>query len=108
MLQAFISLSKMARMNENEFKKIQHLCRIECTPEEETNFRAKIQDILSYVEQLQDVKTEGVEPCFTVLETLTNVMRDDVVGDKVPRDVFLTNAPAHVGSMVRVPQVMKE
>lgn len=83
------------------------LCRIECTAEEKKALHKQLSNVLQYIEQLNEVKTEGVEPCLRVLETLTNVMRDDAVGETLPRDVFLANAPAHVGGMVRVPPVIK-
>ena len=63
--------------------------------------------ILKYVDQLKEVDTAGVEPCYSVLATLTNVMRGDEVGELLPRDLFLANAPAHVGGMIRVPPVIK-
>ncbi len=95
-------------MEENDFKKLAKLCRIECTQEEKRNYMASIDRVLKYVEQLGDIPTEGVEPCFTVLETVSSPLREDVVGETLPREVFLANAPSHVGGMVRVPPVLKE
>jgi aspartyl-tRNA(Asn)/glutamyl-tRNA(Gln) amidotransferase subunit C len=95
-------------MEESDFEKLAKLCRIECTEAEKKNFIDSIGKILKYVEQLDEIPTDGIEPCFTVLETTHNVMREDAVGETLPRDVFLANAPAHVGGMVRVPPVLKE
>jgi aspartyl-tRNA(Asn)/glutamyl-tRNA(Gln) amidotransferase subunit C len=53
------------------------------------------------------VDTEGVLPCTRVLESLTNVMREDTVSQTYSREEFLANAPAHVGGMIRVPPVIK-
>jgi aspartyl-tRNA(Asn)/glutamyl-tRNA(Gln) amidotransferase subunit C len=62
---------------------------------------------VKYVAELDEVDADGFEPCYRVLETLKNIMREDVVGETLPRDLFLANAPSHVGGLVRVPPVMK-
>jgi aspartyl-tRNA(Asn)/glutamyl-tRNA(Gln) amidotransferase subunit C len=95
-------------MNEDDFNKLSHLCRISCTEEEKKKFLKSLDNILTYIEQLQEVNTEGVEACYTVLETLSNVMREDLPEEPLSRDLFLANAPAHVGGMIKVPPVLKQ
>jgi aspartyl-tRNA(Asn)/glutamyl-tRNA(Gln) amidotransferase subunit C len=97
----------MAELNEEEFSKLTKLCRIECTEDEKNVLQKQLSGILNYVEQLEEVDTEGVEPCYCVLETVTNVMREDELGETLPRELFLANAPAQVGGMIRVPPVIK-
>jgi aspartyl-tRNA(Asn)/glutamyl-tRNA(Gln) amidotransferase subunit C len=97
----------MAEFDEKELIKLTQLCRIECTEEEKKALHQQLAKILNYIEQLREVDTEGVDPCYRVLETLTNVMREDEIGETLSRDLFLANAPAHVGGMVRVPPVIK-
>ncbi len=94
-------------LSEEEIDKLSKLCRIACTTEEKAKLRGNLSKILGYVDQLRQVDTTGVPPCNTVLEETTNVMRDDEPGDLLPREVFLANAPAHVGGMIRVPPVIK-
>jgi aspartyl-tRNA(Asn)/glutamyl-tRNA(Gln) amidotransferase subunit C len=94
-------------MNEEELTKLTKLCRIECTDVEKKALLEHLAKILKYVELLNEVDTEGVEPCSRVSENLKNVLRDDVARETLPREVFLANAPAHVGGMVRVPPVIK-
>jgi len=94
-------------MDEKEFAKLAKLCRIETTEEEKKAFIGGLKKVLTYIEQLQEIDTEGVATCNHVLETISNVMREDEVGDILPRDLFLANAPSHVGGMVRVPPVIK-
>ncbi len=97
----------MPAFDEKELNKLAKLCRIECTEDEKKALHAQLSHVLNYVEQLKEVDTEGVEPCLTVLKTLANVMREDEVGETLPRETFLANAPAHVGGMIRVPPVIK-
>ncbi|MBS0616396.1 MAG: Asp-tRNA(Asn)/Glu-tRNA(Gln) amidotransferase subunit GatC [Verrucomicrobia bacterium] len=97
----------MELMGEEEFKKLTELCRISCTEEEKQNFLSSIRQILVYVDQLKEVDVAGVPPCNTVLETLSNVFREDIPQQPLSREAFLANAPAHVGGMIRVPPVIK-
>lgn len=90
------------------FQNLKQLCRIECTPEEEREFHKSLQRVLSYIEQLSEVPTEGVASCTTVIKELTsNPLRDDVIQDPYSRDLFLANAPDQIGGMIRVPPVLK-
>lgn len=93
-------------MDEKDFLKLTKLCRIECSDEEKKKLMERLKKVLVYVEQLKEVDTAGVNPCNHVLETVHNVMREDVVGETLPRDQFLSNAPAHTGGMIRVPPVI--
>jgi aspartyl-tRNA(Asn)/glutamyl-tRNA(Gln) amidotransferase subunit C len=95
-------------MEESDFNKLSRLCRISYTEEEKKDFLKSIEDMLSYVDLLQEVDTEGVPPCLTVLETLTNKLREDTPEEPLSRDLFLANAPSQVGGMVRVPPVLKQ
>jgi aspartyl-tRNA(Asn)/glutamyl-tRNA(Gln) amidotransferase subunit C len=97
----------MAEFDEKELIKLTKLCRIECNEEEKKILLQQLASILNYVEQLNEIDTENVEPCYRVLETLTNVMRKDEIGEILSRELFLANAPAHVGGMIRVPPVIK-
>jgi len=94
-------------MDEEELTKLTKLCRIECTEEEKKILQQRLAKILKYIELLGEVDTEGVEPCCRVSENLKSVLREDEVGETLPRELFLANAPAHVGGMIRVPPVIK-
>lgn len=95
-------------MKEDDLNKLSRLCRISVTEEEKKDFLKSLDNVISYIAQLDDVDTEGVEPCFTVHEALKTVMRDDVPEAPLSRDLFLANAPSHVGGMIRVPPVFKQ
>jgi aspartyl-tRNA(Asn)/glutamyl-tRNA(Gln) amidotransferase subunit C len=95
-------------MEENEFTKLCRLCRISVTEDEKKKLLKSVEAVLAYAEQLDEVDTEGVSPCFTVHETLKNVLRDDVPEAPLSRELFLADAPSHVGGMIRVPPVLKQ
>lgn len=97
----------MAEFDEKELDKLAKLCRIACTQDEKKALQKQIASVLKYIELLNEVPTDGVEPCNSVLASLANVVREDEVGPSLPREVFLSNAPSHVGGMIRVPPVIK-
>ncbi len=91
-----------------EFDHLQKLCRLKCSPEEEEGLLHSLQKVLGYVDQLNEVDTEGVPPCNYVLRAmLKNQMREDEISDILPREQFLAQAPDQIGGMVRVPPIMK-
>lgn len=96
----------MADLDKDTIKKLTELCRVDCTKEEQEAILFDLQRILQYIEQLQEIDTTGVAPCNHVLEMI-NVMREDIVGEVLDREVFLNNAPSHIGGMIKVPPVLK-
>lgn len=93
----------MAHLNKNSIQSLTELCRIKCTPDEESSLLADLESILSYVDTLQEIDTNNVPPCNHVLEGMSNVMREDIVGKTMPRELFLSNAPSHCNGLIRVP-----
>lgn len=59
-----------------DVKKVAELASLKLTLEEETKFEKQLSDILTYVEKLKEVKTEGVEQTAQVTG-LQNVKRED-------------------------------
>lgn len=98
----------MPKLNKETIKQLTRLCRIDCTEEEQDKLLKDLDKILDYIEQLQEINTDDVAPCHHVLEGMSNVFRDDTVGATLDRELFLANAPSHVGGMIRVPPVMKQ
>lgn len=94
-------------MEEKDLTKLVKLARLECGEEEKKRLRASLTNVLKYIDLLKEVETEGVKPCSHSFEALFNVMREDKVGETLPRELFLSNAPAHTGGMVRVPPIMR-
>lgn len=98
----------MPQLDKETIAYLTQLSRIECSEEEQEKLLKNLDDVISYIGQLQEVNTDNVPPCNCVLKQLSNVMRDDLVGEILPRDLFLENAPSHVGGMIRVPPVLKQ
>lgn len=98
----------MSHLTKEDIKKLSELCRIDCTETEQEAILKDLKSILAYVDQLKEIDTENVPPCNHVLAEIKNVMRDDVCGETLPREVFLKNSPSHTGGMIRVPTVISK
>jgi aspartyl-tRNA(Asn)/glutamyl-tRNA(Gln) amidotransferase subunit C len=97
----------MQSFDDKAFEKLSKLCRIECTEEEKEQFTKSLASIIDYVAQLNEVDTDDIPPCNQILPSLVNVMREDEIHGILPRELFLKNAPSHIGGMIRVPPVLK-
>lgn len=97
----------MAEVNEALIDKLSQLCRIACKDEDKPALVQDLQAIINHVEKLAEVPTENVKECDHVLG-LENVVREDEVGNELPRETFLDNAPDQVGGFIRVPPVINK
>jgi len=61
--------------------------------------------ILGYIEKLNELNTDGVEPMMHVLD-LANVYREDVVEPSLNHDLALKNAPNTDGEYFLVPRIL--
>ncbi|MEM1282972.1 MAG: Asp-tRNA(Asn)/Glu-tRNA(Gln) amidotransferase subunit GatC [Chlamydiota bacterium] len=98
----------MSHLDKKSIEKLTQLCRIDCTEEEKESLLKDLENILEYVDQLQEIDTENVQPCNHVLPEIHNVMREDEIGEVLPRDVFLSNSPDQTSGMIRVPPVISK
>lgn len=92
----------------NQLKALQKLARIRLSEEEEEALLTSLTSILAYVEQLNEIDTEGVDPCSHVIENVSAPLREDEPERLIPRADFLKNAPDNVGGMIKVPSVIKD
>ena len=75
-----------------DVKKVAKLANLPLTPQEEEKYSEQLSKILDYIDQLNKVDTENVEPTYNV-SGLSNVMRPDEVGDcTISQDEALQNA----------------
>ncbi|ACG77737.1 glutamyl-tRNA(Gln) amidotransferase, C subunit [Phenylobacterium zucineum HLK1] len=87
-------------------RKVARLARI-AEPEEKLEPLAKeLSGILNWIEQLNEVDTDGVEPMTTSVET-TLPMRDDVVTEGGDPAKVLANAPKAAKNFFVVPKVVE-
>ena len=84
-------------------KYLEKLARITLTEDEEKKVGNELQDILTYIDMLNELDTDGVEAmshCFPV----TNVMREDEVQPSMSADEIVANAPESQDGCFVVPK----
>lgn len=84
-----------------------NLCLIKLTNQEKEALNQNLSKILEYMDLLNEVDTTSVPPCTSVLESMVNVMREDVEGAPFDIEQFFRNAPDHVSRMIKVPPVIQ-
>jgi aspartyl-tRNA(Asn)/glutamyl-tRNA(Gln) amidotransferase subunit C len=85
---------------------VAHLARLALSPAELETMAQQLNSILDYVNQLQQVDTEDVEPLAHPLP-VQNVFRDDASAPSLPVDAALANAPERRGDFYAVPAVLE-
>lgn len=86
-------------------KYLESLARITLTEDEEKKVGAELQDILTYIDMLNELDTKDVEAmshCFPV----TNVMREDEVQPSMTPDEITANAPEAQDGCFVVPKTV--
>lgn len=87
-------------------KYLESLARITLSEDEEKKVGNELQDILTYIDMLNELDTDGVEVmshCFPI----TNVMREDVVAESMTSDEIVANAPESQDGCFVVPKTVE-
>jgi aspartyl-tRNA(Asn)/glutamyl-tRNA(Gln) amidotransferase subunit C len=84
---------------------IVNLANLKIDDKDIDTFTKQLGDILAYVEQLDELDTEGVVPtAYTV--PMKNVLREDRAKPSMDREKGLANAPDRKGNSFRVPKII--
>jgi len=95
----------MASISQKEVEHVAQLARLELTEAEKARFAEQLSHILTYVDQLQGVSTEGV-PLTASVASEETVLREDTPRECLSLDKALANAPeSHDGFFV-VPKIL--
>ncbi len=88
-------------------EKLAHLARLSFNESEKAEIRTDLQRMISFVQKLDELDLDGVEPVIHMSEAV-NVLRDDVVQGSIPREDALKNAPLHDEQFFKVPKVIRK
>lgn len=86
-------------------KYLESLARITLTEDEEKKVSTELQDILTYIDMLNELDTEGVEAmshCYPIV----NVMREDEVTPSMTPEEITANAPEEQDGCFVVPKTV--
>ena len=91
-----------------EKEKVEHiakLARIELSDVEKEKYSEELTTILNFVEKLNEVKTDGVEPTYQVSRVVNSYRNDETIKFN-KEDVLIKAAPSNDGKYVKVKAVM--
>ncbi|MFY7898768.1 MAG: Asp-tRNA(Asn)/Glu-tRNA(Gln) amidotransferase subunit GatC [Chitinophagaceae bacterium] len=88
-------------------QKLAHLARLHFTDEEMQQYTTDLQNMVSFVEQLNAVNTTNVAPILHMGDAV-NALREDVIEGSATREESLLNAPLTDGVFFKVPKVIKK
>jgi aspartyl-tRNA(Asn)/glutamyl-tRNA(Gln) amidotransferase subunit C len=86
--------------------RIARLARIRVTDHEKTPLASELSKVMDWIDQLQSVNTDGVEPLTSVVGARLRT-RPDIVTLNVTRDDVLANAPEAMAGFFTVPKVVE-
>lgn len=86
------------------------LAKIKIAEKDTAVFMSRISKVFDWIEQLQEIQVEGVQPLANPMEAIEGFhtpMRDDIVADGEKADEILSNAPKAEHHMFAVPKVIE-
>lgn len=92
-------------INKEDVLQIAELSRLEVAEEDIDKFTEQIGNILGYVEVLNDLDTDGIEPTSHAME-VSNVFREDEVVKFEDKDLIINNGPLTDQNAFVVPKIV--
>lgn len=93
-------------ISRKEVLHIAKLARLSLSEAEISLYTHQLGDILNYIQKLNELDIDDVEPMKHVLD-MVNVLREDKNCSSLSREDVLENAPEHDGVYFKVPRVLR-
>lgn len=87
-------------------KNLADLCRLTFNSHEKEQIRKDLQQMISFVDKLNEVDTSNVTPLLHMTEAV-NIYREDIVQGSMPKEEAMQNAPLTDNNYFKVPKVIK-
>lgn len=84
---------------------IAHLARLKFEGDDKVAIKQDMDNILTFMEKLQEVETENVEPLIFMNDEI-NKLREDVTAVTITHEEALKNAPKKDSDYFRIPKVL--
>jgi aspartyl-tRNA(Asn)/glutamyl-tRNA(Gln) amidotransferase subunit C len=93
------------KISRQEVEHVALLARLRLSGEEMEQFTGQFNAILTYMEKLNELDTEDVDPTSHVID-VGNVVREDRALESIPVEEVLANAPDAAGGFLKVPRIL--
>ncbi|MFZ1328866.1 MAG: Asp-tRNA(Asn)/Glu-tRNA(Gln) amidotransferase subunit GatC [Chitinophagaceae bacterium] len=94
-------------VNDAMVDKLAHLSRLQFDETEKREIKNDLQRMIGFVEKLNELNLEGVEPML-FMSNEVNVLREDEIKGSISRKEALKNAPLYDEQFFKVPKVIKK
>tara|TARA_B110000467_G_C18125129_1_gene370110 strand:- start:275 stop:565 length:291 start_codon:yes stop_codon:yes gene_type:complete len=94
-------------VNNKLIEDLSRLAKLEFDEKSAEKMKADLKKIISFVDKLSEIDTEGVEPLIYLSEEV-NVLRTDKIANEVSQEDALKNAPQKDSDYFKVPTVLKK
>ena len=95
------------KIDETQVRRVALLSRLELSDQEVSQFSTQLSAIFEYIEKLNELDTENVEPLAHCLP-IHNVLREDVPQPSLSNDAALANAPEREDEYFKVPKILDD
>jgi len=89
-----------------DIEKVARLARMELSEEEKKTFGNQLEQVLTYMEQLNRLDTAGVEPTSHAIP-IQNAFREDETRFSFPREEVLGTSPDQGNGHFKVPRIIE-
>lgn len=89
-----------------QIEQVATLSRIKLTDDEKIFFRDQLTGILGYIEKLNEIDTDNVQP-MAYATSIKNVFREDQQTSSFPRQKILELSPLSTNGFFKVPKVLE-
>ena len=83
------------------------LARLQLPPESKEVLRSDLEKMIGFIEKLQELNTEGIEPLLHMTEEI-NALRTDIPNQPLPTDTALKSAKIKDDQFFMVPKMIKK
>lgn len=95
------------KIDKAQVKHIAKLARLEMAEKEEERFSEQLSSIVDYIEKLNELDTDSIEPLAHCLQ-IHNVFREDVAKESLDVEIALSNAPEREEAYFKVPKILDD
>jgi aspartyl-tRNA(Asn)/glutamyl-tRNA(Gln) amidotransferase subunit C len=94
------------KITSEEVRHVATLARLDLAPDEQERLAGELDRILEYMDKLNELDTDGVEPLSHAVDVV-NVLRPDKVVNQPRTEALLSNAPAREDDFLSVPKIIE-
>ena len=94
-------------VNNKLIQDIAKLSKLKFDASAEEKMKADLEKMLDFVDKLNEIDTEGIDPLIYMSEEI-NVLREDKVTEETSQEDALKNAPEKDSDYFKVPTVLKK